>query len=158
MLTGIWHGANWTFVAWGLLYFVLLVAEKFVIYPDHFKGRCLKWSYRVFVFVTVMFLWVIFRSDSIRAAGQYLKSMLGLYGNPLSDNGWLWYSREYVVFIVLGLLLSTPIVRYILQKIRANIKPAFYEIARGAGYIFLFVICVSYLVTGAHNPFIYFNF
>lgn len=158
LLTGIWHGANWTFILWGLAYFVALIIEKFIIHPERFKRLWIKGLYGVVTFLIVMLCWVLFRADSIITAGRYLKSMFGLYGNPLIDNKWLWYSREYVVFIILGLFLSTPLIRFFLRKVKVRIKPTIYEIVRGIGYILLFFICVSYIVTGAHNPFIYFNF
>ncbi|MGN1195986.1 MAG: hypothetical protein ACI4TA_00095 [Acetatifactor sp.] len=141
-----------------MAYFVMLVIEKFVIKPELFESGVLKNAYRIAVFIAVMLCWVLFRSDSIHRAGQYIKSMLGMYGNPVIDDNWLWYSREYIVLIVLGLLLSTPVLRGILQKIKSRVKSGFYETIRAIMYIFLFMVCVSYLVMGAHNPFIYFNF
>ena len=158
LLTGIWHGANWTFIAWGLLYFMLLIVEKYIIHPEKITQNWIKNGYRIVVFYLVMLLWVLFRSESVRMAGQYIKSMLGLYGNVLADNDWLWYSREYIVFIVFGLLLSTPLIRMILMKVRMFVKSVVYEGARTIGYLSLFITCISYLVTGAHNPFIYFSF
>lgn len=157
-MTGIWHGANWTFIAWGMAYFAMLVIEKFVIKPELFKSDVLKTLYRIGVFVAVMFCWVLFRSDSILTAGQYIKSMFGMYGNPIIDDNWLWYSREYVVFVVLGLLLSTNVIRWVLQIIKGKVWAGFYETIRVIAYGFLFLVCISYLVMGAHNPFIYFNF
>ena len=158
LLTGIWHGANWTFIAWGMIYFVLLVIEKSLIKPERFNSESLKIAYRLLVFIAVMLLWVLFRSDSIRTAVQYVKSMFGMYGNLVIDNNWLWYSREYVVFIILGLLLSTHGIRGFLQIIKNNVWSGFYETIRTGLYTFMFLVCVSYLVIGSHNPFIYFNF
>jgi D-alanyl-lipoteichoic acid acyltransferase DltB (MBOAT superfamily) len=158
LLTGIWHGAAWTFVLWGLAYFFLLLLEKFLIKPDRLRNKAVSWLYRVFVFFSVMICWVVFRADSIRDAGRYVKSMLGLYGNPLVDNDWLFYSREYMVIFALAILLATPVVRYVLRRFKSKMKPVCYETIRAAGYIFMFIVSISYLILGAHNPFIYFNF
>lgn len=158
LLTGIWHGANWTFIVWGLVYFLMLVIEKFIIHPENFKHQYVIISYRIGVFVAVLFCWVLFRSDSIEQSYRYIKSMFGLYGNPLIDLHLFWYSREYMVFLIMGLLLSTYIIRRLINTIRRVVGNLMYEILRGVGYVVSFVICVSYLVTGAHNPFIYFNF
>ena len=68
LLTGIWHGANWTFLAWGLFYFVLLVLEKY----GHLGRGWPVWAKWLFTFLMVNFAWVLFRADSLAAAGQYL--------------------------------------------------------------------------------------
>ena len=157
LMTGIWHGANWTFILWGLTYFILLVAEKYIIHPERFSKH-MKIVYRLAVFLAVMLCWVIFRSDSVRAAGQYLKSMLGMYGNPLVETEWFFYSREYLVLMILAFMFSTPVVGILNQKMKVGLNPILYEVLYGTIYIFLFSVCISYLVMGAHNPFIYFNF
>ena len=76
LLTGIWHGANWTFVAWGLFYFVLLVLEKYAGLGRGWPGWC-RW---LFTFLMVNFAWVLFRADSLLAAAHYLQAMFGLTG------------------------------------------------------------------------------
>lgn len=88
---------------------------------------------------------------------QYIGSMFGLCGNPIVDNNWLWYSREYCVLILLGIFASLPIARKIVKIIKEK-NYVLFGFVRTVWYIFLLVICISYLVTGAHNPFIYFNF
>lgn len=70
-LTGSWHGANWTFVAWGLMYFVLIALEKLTGYPAKFKSRAPKILYRVFTLLCVLAGWVVFRADTIAVAGRY---------------------------------------------------------------------------------------
>ena len=157
-LTGLWHGANWTFIVWGMAYFILLVFEKYLIKPEQIKKRVLTWIYRCLVFLAVMICWVIFRADNIRAAGQYFKSMMGMYGNPLIDNDFVWYLSEYILLLILALFLATPLVRKAIRFIRGRINGVAFELVKSILYILLFAFCVSYLVVGAHNPFIYFNF
>ncbi|MGI6654235.1 MAG: MBOAT family O-acyltransferase [Christensenellales bacterium] len=158
LITGVWHGANWTFVFWGIAYFVVIIFEKYVIKPERFEKSLLSWPYRIFILLTVMFCWVIFRASSVTVAACYIKSMFGLYKNPLIDDNWLWYSREYLFLLCCAILLSTPLVRMIIGFIKKKFNPIIYNMGRVVMYIFLFLVSVSYLVLGAHNPFIYFNF
>ena len=158
LLTGIWHGANWTFLFWGLAYFALLVTEKYFIRPDRFEKKSLILFYRILTFLAVMLCWAVFRADSIGSAGSYFASMLGLSGNPLWDGDWQFYSREYLVLIIFALIFCTPLPHSAAKLLQSRVKAPFYETLRALGYAFLFVICISYLVIGSHNPFIYFNF
>ncbi len=158
LLTGIWHGADWTFVLWGMAYFILLSMEKFVIHPEKIVSKLVAALYRVFVFVAVILCWVMFRAGSMQVAFSYYMAMFGLKGNPIIDDNWIWYAREYVVYIILGLMLSTMVFSAVIRKTRKKIPELLYEPVRAGIYMFLFVVCISYLVTGAHNPFIYFNF
>ena len=158
LLTGIWHGANWTFIIWGLIYFLFLVVEKYFIKPERFKRTLTAWLYRILVLLLVLFCWVLFRSESISSAIQYCGSMFGLCGNPVIDNNWLWYSREYLVLILIGVFASLSIARKTVEKIKKKTNYVVFGFLKTVLYIFMLVVCISYLVTGAHNPFIYFNF
>ena len=83
-LTGLWHGANYTFVLWGMMYFCLLVFERLTGFYKA-KGNAIsifKWFYTIFFVVTG---WVIFRSDSIKDAFEFIRKMFGLNGNPVFD-------------------------------------------------------------------------
>lgn len=152
LCTGIWHGANWTFILWGLLYFVLLVWEK---YGGLGKGwpSWFKWA---FTFVMVMFAWVLFRADSVDAAGMYLLSMFGL-GAPGNSDLAILYLRENWVFLVAAAVFSTPIA----HKVRAwadDRNSIVLDACYGLGLAMLFLVSVGFIVKGTYNPFIYFNF
>ena len=162
LLTGIWHGANWTFIVWGLLYGVVIIVEKLTGIPK----RMAQWrlagrvGYRVLTLLLVMIGWVLFRSDSLPAAGQYLKTMFGLAGSPLSDVTFLFNAREYLCYLVFGILCATPVFRWLGEKLSRRNK----RLGRAAScahdgiQLILFVFSLSCLVMKAHNPFIYFNF
>ena len=91
--TGIWHGANWTFLAWGLFYFVLLVLEK---YGGLGRGWPV-WAKWLFTFLMVNFAWVLFRADSLAAAGQYLQAMFGLGAGGWDDLTALYLRENWTV-------------------------------------------------------------
>ncbi len=161
LATGIWHGASWNFIVWGLLYGVLITFEKLMNIPERInKHKLLAVCYQTFTLLAVMFGWVLFRSESLSNAVVYIQAMFGLGANSLVDNDFIFYSREYIVVLVAGLLLSTPIVRYLKNKFVAN-KYLIKGISENFGYalqLLLFIVSISFLIMNAHNPFIYFNF
>ena len=166
LLTGLWHGANYTFIVWGLLYFVLLVFEKFIIFPwtskmSDFAAKTVSVIWRIISLIFVNFAWVIFNSNSLSFAVRFCGRMLGL-GNTakwLIDIETLGLLRRYGFFIVLGLIFSMPIVKTVLAHIENNAAwRRIRVVVIPVVYVSLFVISLSYIVMGAHNPFLYFNF
>lgn len=158
-LTGVWHGANWTFIFWGLGYFILIAMEKIFDIPGRFKNLFAKIGYGIFTFLCVNTGWVLFRADSISQAGNYLKAMIGLNGNGLLDNLATQYFCENWIFFIVGILYSVRLFKYMRERIEDNRKlVGKIEWLGMFVYLSLFVLSVSYLVMGAYNPFIYFNF
>lgn len=159
ILTGIWHGANYTFIAWGLGYFSLLVVEKVLIRPSERRNVLFRVFWQVITLVCVNFGWVVFNSPTLKTGIKYCLAMMGYYGNRVVIDADIIYNmHEYGVFIVLGIIFSTPVMKVI--KDRANNTKVSYVLAIGEpmGYGVMFLWAVSFLILGAHNPFIYFNF
>jgi len=153
-LTGLWHGANYTFIVWGLMYFVLIAIEK-VTHFHKTKGKLtniLKWCYTS---LFVLIGWVLFRSNSIADACIYLSSMFGLNANAFADGLFYgWFSQNRILLFS-GIILCTPLLRKIGTK-TAHI-PAM-EYLKVLGLVILFVLSVATLAGNSYNPFIYFNF
>ena len=160
LLTGIWHGANVTFLVWGLMYFVLLVIEKYLIRPDAGKSRLFSAFYRIVTLFFVNLGWVIFNSPNLKKGLNFIKGMFGLYGNSFVLTDGLRRSlREYGVFIVLGILFCTPVMKYPEEWLKKTEKRRLAgAVIIPAGCLFIFLWSVSFLILGSHNPFIYFNF
>lgn len=159
--TGLWHGANYTFIVWGLYYFILLIVEKFLIKPDRIKNKFVKNIYRILTLFIVNFAWVIFNSPDVNYGVRYCARMIGVG----TDMEWSWNLtltktlNQYGCFIIMGIFFSTPIavkMKRILTKSKWGSGIVVY--GSQVVYIFVFLWAVSYLVLGAHNPFIYFNF
>ncbi|MBC8535388.1 MBOAT family O-acyltransferase [Feifania hominis] len=152
-LTGLWHGAAWTFVLWGLYYFALITLEKLTGLDRLLaKSRVLG---HVSTLLAVVFGWVLFRAPGVRAAGEYVLAMLGLAGGPAVDATAILWLSESAWCLVLGILLSAPLARWLSERTaRSRLAAIGYPIAMTA----MFLIAVSYLVKGVYNPFIYFNF
>ena len=159
LLTGIWHGANYTFLVWGMGYFLLLMAEKFIIKPDVRRNRGFKVLWRIVTLLAVNFGWVIFNSADLRSAMMYCCGMLGGYGSKACIDGNIIFSlREYGVFILCGLILAAPLGKTVKNKSTGTKLSYLCTVAEPAAYLLLFIWAVSFLVIGAHNPFIYWNF
>ena len=150
--TGIWHGANWTFLAWGLFYFVLLVLEKY----GHLGRGWPVWAKWLFTFLMVNFAWVLFRADSLAAAGQYLQAMFGLGAGGWDDLTAL-YLRENWTVLAASVLFAGPLAPRLRDWAAKKDSPLL-----DAGYAVLaaavFLVSAAFLIKGTYNPFIYFNF
>ena len=145
LITGLWHGANWTFVLWGGVHGLFLVLERFVygkfLIKNSFFARC----YLLF-FVTTTF--VLFRCDSVLHAKDFLASMF-LFDVKFNLTFFNYYfTKEVMLALVLGLVFSTPL--YLKLKINSNFK--------SVCLLFLFFISLIYISVNEYNPFIYFKF
>lgn len=157
LLTGVWHGANWTFICWGLLYFVLLTFEKFTGFEKNSLSAPVKHFYTMLL---VILGWVLFRAVSLENAVAYLAIMFGLAGQPLTDANFFVYLSENIYYLIFGIIFSTPITKTLSAFVSSRSReenPAVVIV-----YCTLFIagllFSMSYLVKGAYNPFIYFNF
>ena len=152
-LTGVWHGANFTFVVWGLLYFVLLTMEKLTGF--HLKqGKLwtgIKWVYTM---VFVILGWVLFRADSIPDAIRYIGCMFGA-GGSFADGKFTGFLSQYGILIMIGAFFCTPALKMLTAKMKTN---ALIDILRVLLLFGLFVLSVASLVSSSYNPFIYFRF
>ena len=152
-LTGIWHGAGWTFMSWGLYFGVLLLLEKFVY------GKALKkmpsFVQHFYVLFMVLLSWVLFNASTFTEAWNDLKNMFGMAGLPLISADTLYNLSSYLVVILVGLFASTPITRNIARKyektkVAAVLEPVFVAV--------VLIVTTAYLVDGSFSPFLYFRF
>ena len=151
MLTGLWHGAAWNFVAWGLMFAVLLLMEKWV--PALQKlPNILR---RVYVLLAVVISFVLFNAESFTQAGSDLAGMFGFGGVPLVSAETLYYLRSYALLFVMGFIGATPLVRDTANRLYKYKAVAILE---PAVLILLLLVCTGYLVDGSFSPFLYFRF
>ncbi|MDO5291393.1 MAG: MBOAT family protein [bacterium] len=155
-LTGFWHGAEWTFVLWGLLNVSFIILEKLLSFE---QLKIKSWVKHTYCMVIIMIGWVLFRSSDLVAAGHYLRDMLGMGQAGIYSDYTVMFFREYSVVLLLGILFAMPFARrtnsYISQKKKGFIV---FELLYPIVMMGLFLLCVCYLIKGAYNPFIYFNF
>ncbi len=157
LLTGIWHGANFTFILWGLMYFVLIATEKMVQFDKNTKnaGFVVKTLKTVYTLFFVIIGWVLFRADSVGTAFSYIKAMFGMAGNPFFDGMFFGYFSQNAILLTIGIALCTPIFKKAKEKIGPNVLM---DIASVVALVVLFILSVSSLTSSSYNPFIYFNF
>ncbi|WP_233452693.1 MBOAT family O-acyltransferase [Caproicibacter fermentans] len=160
-LTGLWHGASWNFVAWGLIYFLLLCFEKLTGILDKLHSPISKGIYRAFTMFCVMLNWVLFRANGLTTGLRYIKAMLGFSHYPFLSDSTVFYFREYGIYLLFGVLFCVPIGNYLKNHLKFLKNPAA-DRPIGFGVSFaqlaLFLISISFIAVSSHNPFIYFNF
>ncbi len=152
-LTGLWHGANWTFIVWGLFYFSLIAIEKLFNFEKVLNR--LPVINHVYTLFFVIIGWVLFRSDSLSIALQYIGNMFGSSG-LLIDRFAIFYFKENLLYFLCAFLASIP-----LKSVLSYNYSKAEDISQISCVFFLFLLfCLSvvYIVKGTYNPFIYFNF
>lgn len=157
-LTGLWHGAAWNFVLWGLYYGVLLILEKYVW--GKWLEKLPKLLRHLYALVIVVTGFVIFVFDDGTALRNYLLLMAGAAGNSLWGGECLWYLRNYGVLLICAAVLAFPVypwIREMTEKLTAGGRTAV-ACAGAVGYIGLFLLATAYLVSDTYNPFLYFRF
>jgi alginate O-acetyltransferase complex protein AlgI len=151
MLTGLWHGAAWNFVLWGLLFGILLMVEKWV--PAIQKLPT--WLRHGYVLLIVCLSFVLFNADSLSQALSDMGGMFGFAGVPLVNAESLYYLRSYGLLFLMGIVGATPIVRDTARRIGEKPWGAAAEVVMMA---VLLIVCSAYLVDGSFSPFLYFRF
>jgi len=161
LATGIWHGANWTFLLWGILHGSLIILEKTFSLPRRLSDNPLSAGfYRVVTLFVILLGWVLFRADSLAQAVSYIQTMLGASGAPFMDDVFRFYSGEYLVTLIAALVCCTPVFSRLGAAFarRGGWIGVLWELFQFVLQLFFFLCGVSMLVLKAHNPFIYFNF
>jgi len=151
-LTGLWHGANWTFVFWGWGYFVLLVLEKFT----NFHNKIGYFAY-VYSFFTIIVFRVIFRAPTLETALDYIAVMLGFGNSPFITEDFWFYLSSLKLYFFFGILFCFPVVNWVKTKY-SQFSILNSQLLSSVAYSLLFVLCFMSVVKGGYNPFIYFNF
>ena len=151
MLTGLWHGAAWNFVLWGLLFAVLLLAEKALPGLQRLPG-VLRHGY---VLLAVILSFVLFNADTLTQAGRDFAALFGFAGLPLFTKETGYYLRSYAPLLVIACVGTTPLAKLTAQKMGENRAIQMLEPVLWLG---LLLICTAYLVDGSFSPFLYFRF
>ena len=154
--TGIWHGAAWNFVLWGLIYAVLLVNEKLWLLKPLKNSRILNHVYTMF-FVVIGF--VLFDAESVGAAFSALGAMFGFAGLPAVSPEAVYTLKSYAVVLIVAVIGATPLMKKLFERIgKSKAGSAVLTVAEPLGIVLLLTVCTAYLVDGSFNPFLYFRF
>ena len=156
-LTGIWHGASWNFIIWGLLYGIILIMEKVFVgkllekIPNFFK--------RLYVLFIVMISFIIFNAENMEEAWKNIIGLFGVNGTSLINSYTLYYLRSYIIILITAVIGATPLLKNIILKLKENIKVnKVINILEPIYMLLLLLIVTAYLVDNSYNPFLYFRF
>ncbi|MGN0311882.1 MAG: MBOAT family O-acyltransferase [Lachnospiraceae bacterium] len=156
-LTGLWHGADWTFVLWGLYFAAFLILEKICLnrllakIPDIFA--------HFYVIITVMFSFVLFSAEGLTGARKDLGGMFGIGGIPLWTGETGFYLSSYLVILVIAMVGATPIPKKVVMKLQENKTADFVlSVLEPVFHVVIALVVTAYLVDGSFSPFLYFRF
>ena len=153
LLTGLWHGAAWNFIIWGLYFGILLTVEKI------FLSKCLeklpKALRHIYALIIVMISFVIFNGESTAQIMQNIGGLIGINTSAIISQESLYYLKSYFVVILIGIIGATPIFKDLVSKEKIHkvmnvLEPVF--------LLLILTICTSYIIDGSFNPFLYFRF
>lgn len=156
MLTGLWHGASWNFVIWGIFFAIFLVIEKRWLLPYLEKSVIMS---HIYVMVLVIISFVIFNADSLAQVGNDLMGMAGLTGIPFYSYEFFYELRNYLVILIIGIIGATPLVKGLYRKAHnTHSGQKILMVVEPIVLLVLLIMITAYLVDGSYNPFLYFRF
>lgn len=151
LLTGLWHGASWNFILWGLYYGVLIILEKFIF--RRLLERTPSALRHILTMLAVVFGWVIFEITSPASELEFVKAMLG-FGGSFANSFTLNALHNYAVTFIAAIAISTGIPLKICKKLPEKRADTLSLVGEAAGM----TACIACLVDSGYNPFLYFNF
>ena len=155
-LTGLWHGASWLFILWGILYGLLIGIEKLGL--NQLLKRFPAWLSHLYVLIFVILGFVLFNANDLNQAINDYQNLLGLGELPLLTNETLYYMQTYRFTFLIAIFSSTPIVSNLTQYLSPKVPSSFASIIEFSTLVFILLLSTSYLVSGSFNPFLYFRF
>lgn len=159
-LTGMWHGASWTFIIWGLYYGILISVEK--AFLEKFLYKMPRIVRHIYLLLIVMIGWVFFRVDDLPAAIKFIGIMFGAGNYPVISNAFNVFIIEYWYIIVGAILLSTPIVKVVksllIKKNKNILNSTLYQVTNAFFIVSCMFIVIIMLSSSTYNPFLYFRF
>ena len=153
ILTGLWHGAAWNFVMWGLYFGILLIIEK--VFLNKYLEKIPKFFAHIYTLLIVMISFIIFNGNSVTDILQNIGGLFGINNIPFITQESLYYLKSYFIIIIISIIGATPILKQIvnnnkIHKIINYIEPIF--------LLLILIISTSYIIDGSFSPFLYFRF
>ena len=156
-LTGLWHGANWTFAAWGMYFALLLTLEK--LFLLRVLERLPRAVGRIYTLLAVLLSFVLFQSERFSAALALLSEMFGAAGTALHSSAAVYALRSYGLLLLMGCIGATPLPKKLAARLGARRWGAgALRALTPAVLLLLLLLCTAYLADGSFNPFLYFRF
>ncbi len=153
LLTGLWHGASWNFVLWGVYFFIFLLLEKFVL-SKVLKGG---WLSRAYTFAIVLISFVIFKSTNINEIGNFLYKMVDFRESFMNQEVFFILKDNFIILLI-AIIGSGPFINTLIKKIRKGKIEKLVEVLDVVFVIGLFIMSIAKILSGSFQPFIYFRF
>ena len=156
-LTGFWHGADWTFIVWGLYFAVFLVLEKFVL--NKFFAKLPRFFSHIYVTIAILISFVIFHGVGMSGAISDLGSMFGTANLPFWSSETTYNLLSYIFVLIIAIIGATPLVKNAILKLKekANICRVI-NVLEPVFHVAVLLITTAYFVDGSFSPFLYFRF
>lgn len=156
-LTGFWHGADWTFIVWGLYFAAFLLMEKFFL--NKFFAKLPKVFSHIYVVIAILISFVIFSGNGMAGAGADIGKMFGMGGISFWSAETAYYLRSYGIVLLFALVGATPLVKTAVLKIKnTKIGSLACDILEPIFVVLVLLIVTAYFVDGSFSPFLYFRF
>ena len=156
-LTGIWHGAAYNFILWGLFIGLLLVIEK--LWLGKYISKLPKFLRSVYVLFFIMISFIIFNAESLNDAIYNIKGLFGFNKEVFINNYTIYYLKSYLIVLIISIIGSTPLLKNIVEKLRKNKTiNNFINVLEPIFLIILLLLVTAYLIDSSYNPFLYFRF
>ena len=157
LLTGIWHGASWNFVIWGLMFGIILIIEK--LFLNKYLEKLPNFIRRIYVLFIVMISFIIFNADTISNAISNIIGLFGFNKETFINNYTIYYLKSYFIILVIAIIASTPLIKKQLENMKKNkFMNKLINILEPIYIVTLLLIVTSYLIDNSYNPFLYFRF
>lgn len=155
LLTGIWHGANWTFILWGLYYGIVLIIEKYILDEKLEKlPTFLRW---IMTMLVVMVGWIFFASNTIGEAFGYIGNLLMVRGNGFVDTNTITILSENFLYFVVAGIACTPLLNKVYVQMKLLLKEQMWYMKPILTACF-FMILLAFLISNTYQAFLYFKF
>lgn len=153
--TGLWHGASFNFIAWGIYFGVILFIEKIIF--KNILNKLPSFLCHIYTLILVLIGWVIFDMNTLSSAMEYISIMFGLSNNLVVDKLSLFILSNNIFILLIGIICSTTLLPNVFKKLRCSLKKSNIFIIISM-YLIIFILSISYLVGESFNPFLYFRF
>ena len=156
-LTGIWHGAAYNFILWGLFIGVFLVIEK--LWLSKYISKLPKFLRNIYVLFIIMISFIMFNAGSINEAFFNIKGLFGLNKEVFINNYTIYYLKSYLIVLIIAIFGATPLFKNIIEKLKkSKCLNKIINILEPIFLIILLLLVTAYLIDSSYNPFLYFRF
>ncbi|MDM8129309.1 MBOAT family O-acyltransferase, partial [Paraclostridium benzoelyticum] len=155
-LTGIWHGASWNFILWGLYFGILVYLEKKILF--RVLNKIPKIFSHIYLIVALLVGWTLFYFTDVNRAFEYIKILFGFTNNEFTNNELKLVFTNNIYWILIAIVASTPIYPYLKQYIGQSRIKIFGQVVEVLLNVVIMICCTSMLIASSYNPFLYFRF